>query len=228
MENNEIIERLKIFAGRNFPKLEQVAISNGVAYVSDGRIALVAILDSKHDDAIPKGFPIEGIKKYISEVHKCQNYFRLVDEEFKYLDKKFTREFNRLRINDEHDYNSRYTRAECPCCGELLYWDGKNEEFVRYREAYVQPVERDVTFWTRIIFDHGNPITIDVNFAYLRMIVSAFSDTLLFGVVPHEDFHLLCMQSPTGDICGVLMPLRIVDPLLVEDQCHYIHARLET
>lgn len=207
MTDNEIIEGLKRFAHQDSKTLKAVAISDGFAYATDGRIGLGAKLQEPHGDSVPEGYPLKSLRGIIDEAKTRTGWQDVNLAELKPLDEKFLKRVKSEFAEARASYNSRYKEFECPCCREKLYWDNDAEEVVREREEPPTFDARDVQQSLRIVFDQETSIV--VNFCYLHMIHKVFGDGYIrFAIGKNKEGNdLLYMLSKDGLVHGVIMPM---------------------
>lgn len=207
MNDNEIIEGLKRFAHQDSKTLKAVAISDGFAYATDGRIGLGAKLNDPHGDSVPEGYPLNSLRCIIDEAKDKTGWKYAHLDELKPLDEKFFERVKSELAEARASYNSRYKEFECPCCRETLYWDNDAEEVVREKEEPPTFDARDVQQSLRIVFDKETSIV--VNFCYLHMIHKVFGDGYIrFAIGKNKEGNdLLYMLSKDGLVHGVIMPM---------------------
>ena len=217
MNNQEIIEKLKNFAGRDRRSLSEIAIRDGVAYVSDGRIGFAAKLPEPQEDNIPQNYPIDTLKDIIDGAKVVTGWSEIDQDEFKPLDADFRERLKNATQEVLVDHSNRYIETVCPCCGETVYWDQDDEEIVSEKEEKPVTEWRDVTRILQVKFDDGRGI--NINLCYLHKIISAFGDIFLFtiGKDKNSNYTMLHMVSRDGTINGVLMSMRYFYGYFVAD-----------
>lgn len=226
MSDSEIIEKFKRFLNDGSSKtVTEVAVYDGVAYVTDGRIGFAANMSEPHDNGVPEGYPLSHLKG-ILDVALEQPVWSSVDPaEFKTLDADFIGRIKQAMSEARSDYNSRYKEFDCPCCGKTLYWDCDNEEIVREKEKY-RPIEaRDVYRKTRMVFEDGSSIV--VNFCFLHLVHHIFGEGYMrfaIGKNREGDDNVLYMMAKDGSVHGVLMPLHVEGP--GEPTDYMVHAKV--
>lgn len=228
MSDNEIIARFKRFLVDSGSKtVTEVAVYDGVAYVTDGRIGFAARMSDPHDNCVPEGYPIEHLKGILGEALEQTAWSALDLAEFKALDADFIGRVKQAMAEARSDYNSRYTAFDCPCCGETLYWDGDNDEVVREKEAMRVIEARDVYRTTRVEFCDGSSIV--VNFCFLHMVHHFLGEGYMrFAVGENkEGKRIMYMRSEDGAVHGALFPLVVEDGEKTDCTVHAVATESE-
>ena len=206
-----ITDKLKTFTASDKDRaLGDIAICDGTAYATDGRIAFAVKLDEPHADEVPGGYPIGALKGVLAEPTVCSTWSRIDPEAFKALDENFKSLMRQKMIEGNNDYNDRYNEMTCPCCGGALYYDTWDDKLVEEREKKPDFDARDVEHSLRIVFDNGEAV--NINFCYLHMIWSAFGPDLLFaaGQMKESKNRALIARSKDGKIRGMVMWIAVL------------------
>lgn len=218
MKENNVIEVLSKMLGRDGRKcLKEMAIKDGVAYVSDGRIALKFALNERSEDSVPAGYPIESINEYLKKVEKSDKWFDLDSDDVALLLERFADRFKDQVDEDDLKYAGRYQELECPECGETVYYDNWNFELVDAKEARVSTDSRDVEFPVQVIL--GDRL-VNVAFPYLNILGSLGNNNLEFSAEDVRDKAKLYIRTKDRRLHGVLMPLLIVDGKVPKNTIH--------
>ena len=158
---------------KGYEALHKVAIKDGFAYATDGRIAMrvrVQTIDGDCDashDSVPEDYPIDSLDTYMKNL-PSHGWRRIaVDgDNWRRLTTKLENTVKRKRNEAERERHDRYVMERCPCCGEYVYYDKEEERLVE--EQDIEEAEnidwRDVDIPVEV--DLGNE-TVFVNFGFL-------------------------------------------------------------
>lgn len=187
--------------------IKDVAVSGGVAYVTNGRIGLAAKLEGDYSDEVPDGFPLKALKGIIDGGIGLKRWHLIDLDDFRKLDKEFGEKVMHIMAESRADYEERYKAFDCPCCGKTLYWDNDAGEVVETRPERYIPGAFDVDKSTRLAFNDGTGI--EINFHYLHFLVKAFGEGVIrYAVAQDEKGHdVLYLRSKDGSVHGALMPM---------------------
>lgn len=202
-----VVERLEAIVDRNRPTMGHVAFRCGWAYASDGRFIVKASVD--HADECP-AFPFDGCEKLLAangaEGPWCA--FDCASDAYAGLDKRLAWKMRKERDDYIASMKGRYTRCECPCCGNDLYFDEERGKLLADLEednTVFRPC--DITLPVRLVWPHEQKRAPIVNFGYLHMLVTALGEDIQFATTGGE---VLAFRTHGGDAFGVLMPMTLV------------------
>lgn len=216
MTKEEQLKRIVAFKCKDESRsISTVAVKDGVAYATDGKIVVSDRLDEDCEDVTDghkKAFPIEAVLYFASQAEKAERWYAIGCDILKSLEDAFAEKFRSERILNDREYADRYKRVVCPSCGEDLWWDKWDDALVEDPEPKSSVEILDVQLPVRISF--GNE-SMDVNFAYLFLLRKLFGDVLISRVYAERNHHyLLGFRTSDWRTRGVIMPFQ---------DCHEIH-----
>lgn len=171
MTNSEKIKTLGLFINPDRHSIKYIAILDGCAYVTDGRIAIKMKLDEQHPNEVPESYPIANMESIIDDAEKCNSSGVISDSDFKKIDDDFMQYARSERSQYSRNYLERYTEMACPCCGDTVYFDCETNKLVEEMEPQDRFDIRDVSSSITLDFDERK---IYVGMSYLHMIFEAF------------------------------------------------------
>lgn len=213
MTVEEAKEKLAHFASKDKERqrIFGVHFNGDRAYVTDGRIAFRADLDSKTEKDSEE-FPFNPIDEFMGVVEDASQWMAMDWDRFMKLGEVFLSAMRDYEVEQRSQLRTRYKHADCPCCGASLYWDSELDELKEFED--VEQVDYNpahVDFPVSLHLQDGNPI--HVAFGYLYLIRKAFGTDVLFSkeVVKEGYIARLLIKTVDGSVKGVMMPLRIDD-----------------
>ena len=223
MTDDEIIKKFKLFTHPEEGKaISHIAISEGLIYSTDGRMAFVGKLNDPHADEVPEKYPIKSMQGILDGPRAITRWFAIKFSEFEVLDESFKKTFRSELAEHNRAYLDRYTEGICPCCNETVYWDFWNDMLVKEKEKMSGFDLREVEKSTRVIF--GNSESVLIKFGYLHQVMHAFGESIQFAIghCTDEKNPMLYMRTADDLFYGVLMPLRSYDDAYESD--YTLHA----
>ena len=188
--------------------IKNIAILDGFAYATDGRIAIKIKLGDLRRNEVPNNYPIDKLKSILLEADECNASGVITEEDFKPIDDVFMQYARGERNQHNRDYLERYKAMVCPCCGGTIYFDNEKDKLVEEMEPQDKFDIRDVS--KSIELDFGDE-KVYVGMSYLHMIIAVFNNDYNLRFAPckvnDEKRKLLCFKSTDGDLTGVLMPM---------------------
>lgn len=207
----EQIAKLEKFASKDEDcSIATVAVKDGFGYSTDGRI----LVREKLEDPIPevvkspdgRDIPIEKMAEYALMPEKAEKWYVLDDQDVNRFKDGFTEAWRAETIKNDHRYDDRYKRAECPFCNGDVWWDEWEDKLVEKREEKDALYVADVKYPVRFDFGHER---IQVNYAYLFLLASSYKGLLVSYVRDEGNgANILCFRTRDDSMRAVLMPLR--------------------
>ena len=208
MNDADKIHALGLFAARDGRSIKNIAILDGFAYATDGRIAIKMKLGDLRRNEVPNNYPIDKLKSILNDADECNATNVIADEDFKPIDDGFMQYARGERNQHNRDYLERYKAMVCPCCGGTVYFDNEKDKLLEEMEPQDKFDIRDVR--KSIELDFGDE-KVYVGMSYLHMIIAVFNNDYNLRFAPckvnDEKRKLLCFKSTDGDLTGVLMPM---------------------
>lgn len=218
MIDSDKIHALGLFTARDGRSIKNIAILDGFAYATDGRIAIKMKLGEQHPNEVPNNYPIDKLKSILNDADECDASGVITCENFKLIDNNFMQYARDERSRHNRDYFGRYTAMVCPSCGDTVYFDSEKNKLVEETEPQDKFDIRDVSKSITLDFDDEY---VYVGMSYLHMIMSAFTKDYNLRFAPckvnDENRKLLCFKSTDGDLTGILMPLHHFNNVYITD-----------
>jgi len=228
MTVDEAKEMLAHFASRdcNRRSINKVRTLGKMAYVTDGRIAFGAALDSEAESDVD-GFPAKAIDEFMECVDAvCDKDWMAMDwDKFMQVGEKFMDALRAYEVEQRSNIRERYRSTCCPCCGADVYWDSDMEKLIELEDIEeVDYSPSHVDFPVRLNLQDGT--FLDVAFGYLFLIRKAFGEDVLFSreTVKEGDIARLLLKAKNGAVKGVMMPLRAAEKDFVPKHIIDTHA----
>jgi hypothetical protein len=219
MKLEEAKKLVCMFADGNRNKtLSKVAVKNGFAYASDGRLGVKVRVDGQCEDDVPESWPVKSLGDIIEgSFNPDPKWFRIGGDHLQEMVKKLVGKRNDLLRENERDMRDRYKEVICPECGSYLYYDKNEEKLVDEKEELDGVQFHEVKMETLLVFGEGGS-RIPVGFGYVYEIMSRIESAcggILFAKQETDgkngDIRKLLFKSEDGSVTGVLMPLRSLD-----------------
>lgn len=220
MKLEEAKKLVRMFADRNTARtLSKVAVKNGFAYASDGRVGVKVKVDGQCEDDVPESWPVKALDGIIEgSFDPDPKWFRIEGYHFQEMVKNLVEKRNDLVSENERDMRDRYKDVICPECGEHLYYDENEEKLVDEKEELDDVLFHDVKMGTVLVFGKEES-RIPVGFGYVYEVMSKIEGACGGVLFAKEDVSgkkgdvssKLLFKSEDGSVRGVLMPLRSLD-----------------
>ena len=206
--DENIVNALDHFKSKYAESIGKIAVANGFACVTDGRIAIRVKLAGDVKDEIPQNFPADRLLWIVSSADSETRWRSLDAEVYDRMKSDFLESFREAERRERSNASDRYKRLECPSCGEDVWLDtyedklGKEDDLEKYEPMRFCDVHYPVRF------NFGNA-ELDINFGYVVMVVLAFGqDVLVSCVKDGNGQEMLAFSSEKWNMKGVLMPMR--------------------
>ncbi len=219
MKLEEAKKLVCLFADRDTARiLSRVAVKNGFAYASDGRLGIKVKLDGPCEEEVPESWPAKALDDIIEGSFNPETkWFRIGGDHLQEMVKKLIGKRKDLVIDNERDMRDRYKEVVCPDCGSYVYYDKNEEKLVDEKDELDDVQFHEVKMETRLVFGEGGS-RIPVGFGYVYEILSRIEGTcgcVLFAKQDTDgkkgEISKLLFKSEDGSVRGVLMPLRSLD-----------------
>lgn len=219
MKLEEAKKLVCMFADRDAARtLSKVAVKDGFAYASDGKLGVKVKVDSQCEDDVPENWPVKPLGDIIEgSFNPAPKWFRIGGYHLQEMVKKLVEKRDDLVRDNERDMRDRYEEVICPECGSCLYYDKNEEKLVDKKEELDDVLFHEVNMETVLVFGEGGS-RIPVCFGYVYEIISRIEGVCGGVLFAKEDMSgekndicKLLFKSEDGNVHGVLMPRRTFD-----------------
>lgn len=180
MNIGEATYTMKVLARQGLKEgIGRVAVREGKAYASDGRMAVEHTLEGDAADS-HENYPFDAIVKFLS-LGDHVKWYKPASTDVESFEKKMMEIRREADAERRQHARDRYAMCMCPCCGADLFWDEDNERLVD--EDGMEENEtadfRDYELSVNIPFKEGD---LNVNFAYLEQFMKVFGRDIQLAI----------------------------------------------